>query len=188
MDTPNLWKSNSGQVIRTLLRRLAQLRRLFPNGLTIVTGGADNTAQQWDVATGQRIGMPLHHQNGLSRVFYSADGRTLVTTATLEATRLWDIAPRQGMPAERWSGGSLINALAMNRQECVLATGGGDRLVRLWDVASRRELGKPMPHPGILTHLLFSRTIACFARQDGTARLWDAHPGDCAASPRAAPC
>ena len=57
-----------------------------------------------------------------------------------------------------------------------LATGGDDGTVRLWDLASHRQIGSPLTgHSGAVYSVAFSpdgKTLAS-GSADGTVRLWD---------------
>jgi WD40 repeat protein len=57
-----------------------------------------------------------------------------------------------------------------------LATASGDSTVRLWDLATHRQIGKALTgHTGPVTSAAFSpdgKTLAS-ASGDGTVRLWD---------------
>jgi WD40 repeat protein len=70
-----------------------------------------------------------------------------------------------------------VNGVAFNRSGTVLATGSADGTVRLWDVATRRQIGAPLdPGSGQIHAVAFSpdgNTLAT-ADADGNVRLWDA--------------
>ena len=57
-----------------------------------------------------------------------------------------------------------------------LASGSDDDTVRLWDVATRQQIGKPLTgHTGPVCSVAFSpdgKTLAS-GDDDGTVRLWD---------------
>jgi WD40 repeat protein len=69
------------------------------------------------------------------------------------------------------------NGLAFNAAGTVLATADGDGTARLWDVATGREIGSPMPASSSngVNAVAFGLhgTILATADGDGTARLWD---------------
>jgi WD40 repeat protein len=63
-----------------------------PDGKTVLTGSADNTAQLLDAATGRPLGPPLTHQGVVRAVAFSPDGKTVITGSLDKTARLWDVA------------------------------------------------------------------------------------------------
>jgi WD40 repeat protein len=68
-----------------------------------------------------------------------------------------------------------VNCLAVQPHGGLLASGGLDGTVRLWELEARRPVGEPMAAEARLSDLAFSpdgRTLAS-AALDGSVRLWD---------------
>jgi WD40 repeat protein len=64
-----------------------------PDGKRIVTGGADNIARIWDVASGALLSELRGHTNGVTGADFSPDSKRLCTLSHYEETaRGWDIA------------------------------------------------------------------------------------------------
>jgi serine/threonine protein kinase len=120
-----------------------------PDGLRVVTVGADGTARVWDAATGQALTRPLKGDQPVWHAAMSPDGRRLLTaggdrqTRTPD-TRVWDVAtgkvlarlPKQTrMPL--WAGFSADGARVL--------TVSGPHVGRVWDAATGQPLGAPVP-------------------------------------------
>ncbi|MFE5119916.1 WD40 repeat domain-containing protein [Streptomyces sp. NPDC056669] len=71
---------------------------------------------------------------------------------------------------------STIRSVAFSPDGALLATGGGDRTVRLWDPRTRAPVGEPLTgHTGAVHAVAFSPdgTLLATASGDGTARLYE---------------
>ncbi|HUK69035.1 MAG TPA: AAA family ATPase, partial [Streptosporangiaceae bacterium] len=72
--------------------------------------------------------------------------------------------------------GDSVNAVAFSPDGKTLATAGSDGRIRLWDVATHRQIGAPMTADRSLVNAVaFSPdgNMLATASDDGTARLWD---------------
>ncbi len=150
-----------------------------PDGKTILTGSADNTARLWDAATGQPIGLPMQHQGHVSAVAFSPDGRAVVTGSEDKTARLWDAATgRPIAPTLRHE--MAVTCVAFSPDGKTVLTGSRDWTARLWDAATGQPIGSPMPHQGFVYAAAFSpdgKIVLTGGWQDKSARLWDATTG-----------
>lgn len=114
-------------------------------------------------------------------IAYSADARSFAVVDGFGLVTVWDAAARRrrGARIAPPPGHRIITA-AFRPDGRVLVTGGEDGAVRLWSVATRRQLGAPLRgHAGAVTGLAVSpdgRLVAS-GGNDGTVRLWSVAGG-----------
>src|SRR5262249_59504247 len=73
-----------------------------PDGVSVLTGALDGTAQLWDAATGEARGTPQRNPGAVVAAAVAPDGRTVATGSVVRdpvtpqttsgETRLWDAA------------------------------------------------------------------------------------------------
>jgi WD40 repeat protein len=106
---------------------------------------------------------------------FSSDGRLLAGTTWREGrVTVWDVNTGEKVGAWQAHEG-LANGVAFSRDGRALATAGSDGAVRLWEVATQRELAE-LPHGGHAYHLAFSpdgSTLATTGLENRLVKLWD---------------
>jgi len=148
-----------------------------PDGSLLATGAVFDEVKVWETASGrQRSRIPVW-PNALA---FAPDGQTLATVDGSHKVPgeigLWDAASgRRRMVAFRDAHAKGISAVAFSPDGMMLATGGFDATVKLWDVPTGRELARFIGHAGQVRGLAFARdgrTLASGA-YDGVVKLWD---------------
>jgi len=188
--TLRLWRPESGTFASADIpyRRedhKPQPAALSQSGQRVATVEAvwGETARLWDLATGEPIGPVLEHHAKLLTVAFTPDSKILLTGGQ-GVVRLWSASTGQPLgdplPAET----SVAMVLSPDGRR-FLATGGWDSsgridVAQVWDLVSRKPVGKPLAHADRVWSAAFSadgRTIIA-GSDDKTARLWDAETGE----------
>lgn len=106
---------------------------------------------------------------------FSPDGRLLAGTTWKEGrVTVWNV--NTGEKIGSWHAhDGLANGVAFSRDGRALATAGSDGAVRLWDVATQRQLAelRPEGHPYQLAFAPDGATLATTGRENGLVKLWD---------------
>ena len=156
--TIKLWDLRSGREIRTLKQKSgrATIEALMPNlpiagqseGIRSVAFSPDDSVlasavleiKLWEVSSGRELRTLSGHTISVNSIAFSPDGQTLASGSNGEV-KLWKVAtgserrPMEPMSCEGW-----INSLAFAPGGQTLAAGSEYGLIRLWDVATGRNL------------------------------------------------
>ena len=129
----------------------------------------------WDVITHQTIGQRLvGHTDYVSRVLFSPDGQTLVSSSWDHTILLWDA--QTGLPLGKplWGHTGSVQSLAFSPNGKTFASADRDKAIILWDVKPRQPIGEQYD----LGHNLFSAAVSPDGRHfasgsENSAFLWD---------------
>jgi WD40 repeat protein len=113
-----------------------------PDSKTVLTGGRDGTLRLWRTTmAASPVGSPMHHGGEVTAHVFSADGTRLVTAASDNMIRFWNVSPSTGKPSgEPIRSPSRISRLAFSRDGKMLRA-VGDRGVLTWDATTRQPVG-----------------------------------------------
>ena len=175
-----------------------------PDGKTALMGSDDYSARLWDASTGQPVGTPLRHGDGIWAVAFHPDGRSLLTGCGDGTARIWQVpmAPPRGRPLPQLTKPSLLASPAMNQlftiggaQNEMLVRGTvtslafspdgkvslvGSRmgLAHFWETDTGRPLGVPLKLGSMVESVAFSPAGKIAATcADRTVRLWEVPTG-----------
>jgi WD40 repeat protein/energy-coupling factor transporter ATP-binding protein EcfA2 len=95
------------------------------------------------------------HEDAVTSVALSPDGKTLVTGSNDSTAKLWDTATGKELATLKGHQKS-ITSVALSPDGVMLATGSEDKTVRLWEVASGKELTTLKEHIEAISSLAFS--------------------------------
>jgi WD40 repeat protein/tRNA A-37 threonylcarbamoyl transferase component Bud32 len=137
-----------------------------PDGKRVV---AENAL--WDVSTGKRLRSAQSLDHPIHRAVFRSDGKELFIA---QGGRLAVLDVAAWKVRVGWAGhDGDVGALAVSPDGKVLATGGSDRLIRLWDVETRTELARWQGQAGVTALAFHGGKRLISGSSDGTLRVWD---------------
>ena len=190
-DKVSLWNAENGEFLSTLKGHLGPVLSVSfsPNGKILASSGKgepflskDDTVRLWRPTTGQLLYTLTEHTGHVLSVSFSPDGQLLASASGDNTIRLWD--PETGELLNTLRGhqtgfiGSIevgaVLSVSFSPDGQLLASGGIDNTVRLWNPATGQLLYTLKGHTGGVYSVSFSADGQLLASSgaDQTVRLW----------------
>jgi RNA polymerase sigma factor (sigma-70 family) len=174
VSTPCLFAVATGKELRRCLgHHVYSIRALAftADGKTLVSGGEDNRVHLWDVSSGKEDRCLTGHTRWVLTVACSPDGDT-IASGDGQFIRLWQASTGKELACLTHEG---VASIRFSPDGRTLVSGGYDRTVRLWDVATCKQRRRFLGHDGLVQTVAISddgRLVASGGR-DALILLWD---------------
>lgn len=186
-QTVRLW-SLTGELRYTMLGHTNDILALAfsADGRQLASSGEDQTIYWWDTRTGQIINSLQAYRHGPTTIVrFTPDGELAVSGSADQLVRLWPVGASataepitERTPCYVLRGHThFVRAVAVSPGGQIIASGGADHTIRLWDRTTQTELGTLTGHTGSVLSLAFTRTasngvLLASASADHSIRLW----------------
>ncbi|KAJ3216610.1 hypothetical protein HDU67_009217 [Dinochytrium kinnereticum] len=151
-------------------------------GRAIISGSSDNTCRIWDTESSECLGVLEGHSSRIWDVASSRSG-ALVASASGDGTvKVWDMTAPKIPCVNTLSGASGdVYSAVFHPGGDHLATGGYDKLVRLYDAERGIVIKTFSGHQGAVTRTVFSPlgNLIVSGSKDNTIKFWDIVSGLC---------
>ncbi len=133
-----------------------------------------SASQQWHLPEGAitRLG-----KGRINKIAYSPDGKRLAVASSIG---VWIYDADSGKELDLLTENTnWVQSIAFNPNGNVLASGGDDGSIRLWDTRTSTHLRTMTDHTSLITNIVFSGDgkMLASASRDNIVRLWDMQTG-----------
>lgn len=177
--TVRLWDVESGELRHTLKGHSDNVLAVAfsPDGKRLASGGSDHSIRLWDVAAGRLSrGVGLGEAGTAESLAFTSDGKFLAVKDVLaHDIQLIDPAKAKILRSIGVKGSyDVLESMAVSPDGKTIATGGNDKVVRLFDVATGKQLQTFEEHGERVEALAFSPDGTTLASGDAKViKLWD---------------
>jgi WD40 repeat protein len=169
------WEVATGKMVAVLKGHTAPViaTTVTADGKTLVSVGEDGSVLLWDLASGKQVAS-LKLNISLKAGALDPHSRRLAT-ASDGTVRIWDV--QTGKLLSTSDGQGRIRVLAFSPDGKLLASSGGDRVVRMWDAATGKAVREMQATQDGIRSLAFSPDGRLLVSSDRVVRLWDVTSG-----------
>lgn len=158
------------------------------DGALAAIGEENGKIRIYDAASGQQQKTLVNHTAPVTALRFTADKSKLVSVSADKSVRVWNVADGQQVGLVETP--AALQAVALVGEGKLIATGGADNIIRLWDFAAVTAPNKPAEplkptkeipgHGGPVTSLATYGPGAelVSGSQDGTVRVWNVAAGN----------
>ncbi len=170
-----LWDAATGKELRQFGQaKHANAVAFSPDGKLLASQDKGRPAL-FDVASGEMLGHLAEAEIGVASVAFAPDGKSLAVARYQNGFTVWDMKDQAKSRKRFEKGKCQARCLAFSPDSKMLATGGADKIIHLWDTATGEERGRLTGHENEVSAVAFcadGRTLASVS-DESSIRLWD---------------
>jgi WD40 repeat protein len=194
-----LWDVETGRLQRVLGKGLLSLNvscvTFSPDGQTLASGNMDATIKLWQLNSGKLHSTLTGHGWHVKSVAFSRDGKILVSGGLDGAIKIWnwrtgELLHTLNRPSPSDLIGSLVSwfdssvgaiwSVAISPDGQMIASGGSDQPIMLWNAGTGKLVRTLTEHSGRVGSVTFSPygKILASGGDDNTLRIWNYQTGE----------
>jgi WD40 repeat protein/serine/threonine protein kinase len=146
-----------------------------PDGRQVVTGGEDKFARVSDAETGKQLSASFTQDSQVRSAAFSPDGTMVAIGNSFGNALVWNSTSRNGSQfLKRLAHGGSVQTLAFSPDSQRIAIGGANKLVRIWELETEKEILPQLRHLDSVESLAFSSDgrLVLTGSKDGSVQVF----------------
>lgn len=174
-STVRIYDAHSLQLVRELEGPESDLRSVAysPDGARLAVAGRGGEVRVWRLADGNvELNIPANGLGRLRSLAWLPDGEKLITAGENRLISVWDAHTGAAVHRIACPSGKLLSMTVCG--EDLVATGGSDNVIRVWNWRDEREADQLVGHTGSVAALAFDEASGTIISGsfDTTVRVW----------------
>ncbi|KAG3120702.1 hypothetical protein PI124_g1432 [Phytophthora idaei] len=148
---------------------------LYRDDLHVISCSRDRSLLCWDLRNERRISSHIQRMGGINTVALSADQRLVLSAGQEKRISYWDLRIDTPVTVIQKAHDEEATCIAVAHNLEMFATGGNDRLVKLWDFNTNQLIMDGVGHSGNVRGVAFSpddRQLVSVG-DDGCVFVWN---------------
>ncbi|KAG6977069.1 hypothetical protein JG688_00000722 [Phytophthora aleatoria] len=148
---------------------------LYRDDLHVISCSRDRSLLCWDLRNERRISSHIQRMGGINTVALSADQRLVLSAGQEKRISCWDLRIDTPVTVIQKAHDEEATCIAVAHNLEMFATGGNDRLVKLWDFNTNQLIMDGVGHSGNVRGVAFSpddRQLVSVG-DDGCVFVWN---------------
>jgi len=145
--TPRIWDARTGDLLRTLPAHHAEVTAvaISPDDKLMLTGDRSGQCRLWDAQTGEEKWRSHAHSRAITAACFLGDGKRALTASIDNTVAQWDLATGEELSSAILNHTEAVVAMAVSADGRYALTACADRRIDLWDVENGREIERRVP-------------------------------------------
>ncbi|HEU5384064.1 MAG TPA: hypothetical protein VFV38_52385 [Ktedonobacteraceae bacterium] len=152
-----------------------------PDGVQIVSGGADTTAQVWNWRTGEQTSLFRGHKACVTAVAWSPDGQWIASGGCDNHVFVWHARTGEILTTYTKHTAWIGNGLAWSPDGRYLASASWDKSVHIWEAKTGKTCLRYQKHGGVVTSVAWSpdgtQVVSGGGYPECAIHVWNASTG-----------
>lgn len=173
-----VWDENLQQQHRFVMKEPGMAVVLTPDEKYVFASNLLGSPKAFDLTLNQPINLFPASALGSHKLAISKDGKTLAVSHVKHSVTLWNLTTKTRLDPIAAHGQALVTAMCINPDGSILATGGENTSVNLWDIQSGFQIANFRGHTKRVDALTFSKDGKSLysGSMDESIKMWDLTP------------